>query len=80
MNVNTISSVMAVAATESKNRVVLPDAKPGEVYDIQHPAEGRSTELDALFSRTGSSIRTTRILESVLRVIPWSEKSRRGNR
>lgn len=32
---------MATATVDAKRRVVLPTAKPGDVFDIQHQGEGR---------------------------------------
>jgi hypothetical protein len=32
---------MTTAKTDSKKRVVLPRAKPGEIYDVQEQEEGR---------------------------------------
>ncbi len=32
---------MATATVDAKRRMVLPTAKPGDVFDIQHQGEGR---------------------------------------
>ena len=32
---------MAISTTDAKRRVVLPEAKPGDVFDIQNQGEGR---------------------------------------
>lgn len=32
---------MAIAIADAKKRVVLPTAKPGDVFDIQEQGEGR---------------------------------------
>lgn len=32
---------MSTAKVDSKKRIVLPDGRPGDVFDIQHQQEGR---------------------------------------
>jgi hypothetical protein len=56
---------MPTSTADSKKRVVLPAAKPGEVYDIQSQGEGRL--LLVRLERPGpkSKMSRTRCLEAI---------------
>ena len=56
---------MPIAKADAKKRVVLPAAKPGDVYDIQNHGEGRMVLVRLERPEAGPRMSKTRCLEAI---------------
>lgn len=56
--------IMAISTADSRRRVVLPTARPGDVFDIQSQGEGRLL-LVRLEPKPGPRMSMARCLEAI---------------
>ena len=56
---------MAISTADAKRRVVLPEAKPGDVFDIQSQGEGRLLLVRLERPKPGPGMSMDRCLEAI---------------
>lgn len=56
---------MATSTVDAKRRVVLPEAEPGEVFEIQSQGEGRLLLVRLEHSQPGPAMSVDRCLEAI---------------
>lgn len=56
---------MAISTVDAKKRVVLPEAEPGEVFEIQSQGEGRMLLVRLERSQPGPGMSVDRCLEAI---------------
>jgi hypothetical protein len=56
---------MAISTVDAKKRVVLPEAEPGEVFEIQSQGEGRLLLIRLERSQTAPGLSVDRCLEAI---------------
>ena len=56
---------MAISTVDAKRRVVLPEAKPGDVFDIQSQGKGRLLLVRLDRPEPGSGMSMERCLEAI---------------
>ncbi len=56
---------MAISKVDAKQRVILPAAKPGDVFDIQSQGEGRLLLVRLEHPKPGARMSMARCLEAI---------------
>lgn len=57
---------MAISTADAKRRVILPTAKPGDVFDIQSQGEGRLLLVRLEPPKPGPGMSMARCLEAIV--------------
>jgi hypothetical protein len=56
---------MAISTADAKRRVVLPAARPGDIFDIQNQGEGRLLLVRLEPPKSGQELSVARCLEAI---------------